>query len=329
MTGPKRISDRESAYMSDFSAPAKPEATASLTANAGAPAAGSPKAPMALVGLIALTVAAFARPLWDLVQLALGSDFYSHTLLIPLVSIYLAWDNRRRVIPSAPQRLWAAAPLLLGAVSLVAFFRAPAADYAVDETKLAYGMVAFVSFVIAANCLTLGRQALRTNLFPLLFLYWMCPFTADLRNGIEAFLQYTSADVSYWLIETSGIPIFRSGLVFEMPTIALEVAPECSGIRSSLVLFITSLVASYLFLKSPWKRTALVLFVIPLGILRNGIRILVLAQLCYRIGPEMIHSWFHRSGGPPLFALSLIPLFALLYLFYRSERRLRPARSSA
>ncbi len=110
-----------------------------------------------------------------------------------------------------------------------------------------------------------------------------------------------------------------------MPTISMHVAPECSGIRSSVVLFIVSLVASYLFLKTPWRRTVLVLLVIPLGILRNGIRILVLAQLCYHIGPEMIKSWFHHSGGPPLFAITLVPLFVLLYLFWRSEKRSEPA----
>ena len=102
-------------------------------------------------------------------------------------------------------------------------------------------------------------------------------------------------------------------------TITLQVAQECCGIRSSWVLFITSLLASYLFLRNPWHRALIVALVIPLGILRNGFRILVLAQLCIHRGPHMIDSDLHHRGGPIFFALSLIPLFLLLWWFRRME----------
>jgi exosortase/archaeosortase family protein len=118
-----------------------------------------------------------------------------------------------------------------------------------------------------------------------------------------------------------GLPYNRDGMFFQMPGILIEVADECSGIRSSYVLFITSLVASYLFLQSPWRRTALVLAVIPLGILRNGFRILVLAWLCVEVNPELIHSFIHHRGGPIFFVLSLVPLIALLWLLRKGEKR--------
>ena len=54
---------------------------------------------------------------------------------------------------------------------------------------------------------------------------------------------------------------------------------------------------------------ALVAFVIPLAILRNGFRILVIGLLCVNVGPQMIHSLIHRRGGPLFFMLSLIPFF--------------------
>jgi exosortase/archaeosortase family protein len=120
------------------------------------------------------------------------------------------------------------------------------------------------------------------------------------------------------MVET---PLVRRGTVFELPGIVLEVAQECSGIRSSWVLFITSLVASHLFLKSPWRRIVLVAFVIPLGILRNGFRILVIGLLCVHVGPHMIDSVIHHRGGPLFFAISLVPLFSLLWCLRRRERR--------
>jgi exosortase/archaeosortase family protein len=79
-----------------------------------------------------------------------------------------------------------------------------------------------------------------------------------------------------------------------------------------------------MFLRSPWRRAVLVLFVIPLGILRNGFRILVIGLLCVNIGPQMIDCPIHHRGGPIFFALSLIPLFLLLWWLRRSERQRCP-----
>ena len=107
------------------------------------------------------------------------------------------------------------------------------------------------------------------------------------------------------MIAATGTPLLREGTVFTLPAIVLEVAEECSGIRSTWVLFITSVVASQMFLTSPWRRLVLVAFVIPLGILRNGFRILTIALLCVKVGPHMVDSVIHHRGGPIFFALSL------------------------
>jgi exosortase/archaeosortase family protein len=123
------------------------------------------------------------------------------------------------------------------------------------------------------------------------------------------------------------VPFLRAGAVFQLPNITIEVAQECSGIRSSWVLLMTSILAANLFLKTSWRRFALVAFVIPLAILRNGFRILVIGLLCVNVGPQMIHSVIHRRGGPVFFVLSLIPLFLLLWWLRKGEIRVRPAES--
>jgi exosortase/archaeosortase family protein len=109
-----------------------------------------------------------------------------------------------------------------------------------------------------------------------------------------------------------------------LPGIALEVGQECSGIRSSLVLFITSLLAGYMFLRTPSRRAILVLAVIPLAILRNGLRIGTIGWLCAHISPDFINSAIHERGGPIFFTLSLIP-FGLLLLVLRKGERVRRA----
>jgi len=64
----------------------------------------------------------------------------------------------------------------------------------------------------------------------------------------------------------------------------------------------------------------LVALVLPLGVLRNAFRIVVIGLLCVNIGPHMIDSAIHRRGGPLFFALSLIPLFLAAMWLHRQER---------
>jgi exosortase C (VPDSG-CTERM-specific) len=157
--------------------------------------------------------------------------------------------------------------------------------------------------------------------FPVAFLIFMVPLPDVAEHWLEAASVVASADAAALFFKLTGTPLLRDGAILALPGITLEVAKECSGIRSSWVLLITSLLASHLFLHSPWRRIVLVAFVIPLGIVRNAFRILVIGLLCVHIGPHMIDSIIHRRGGPVFFALSLVPLFLLLEWLRRQEQR--------
>src|SRR5204863_439719 len=136
---------------------------------------------------------------------------------------------------------------------------------------------------------------------------------------LENALKEASAEVANWLFFISGTPALRTRTVFQLPGISIMVAKECSGIRSSLVLVITSLLAANMFLRNTWRRALLVGAVVPLGLLRNGFRILVISLLCVHIGPEMINSPIHRRGGPVFFVASFVPLFVVLWWLRRRE----------
>src|SRR5262249_10941727 len=157
--------------------------------------------------------------------------------------------------------------------------------------------------------------------FPFVFLFWIVPFPTAVVSWIEVFFQYASAEVADWLLRVLRVPVFREGLYFKLPGIVIEVAQECSGIRSSLVLFIVSLIAGHMFLHERWKRVVLATAVIPLGILRNACRIVTISCLCAYVDAGMIDSPIHRHGGPFFFVLSLIPLVALLWCFWRGLGR--------
>lgn len=161
---------------------------------------------------------------------------------------------------------------------------------------------------------------MRPLAFPFGLLIFMVPFPDVLTGLIEGWLQHGSAVAAGWMFSLSGMVVFQQGLFFHLPSVTLQVAPECSGIHSTIVLLIVSLVAAHFFLRTPWKCVLLCVMVIPLALLRNGFRVFVLGELCEHISPAILDSPIHHHGGPLFFALSLIPLSALLYFLVKSER---------
>ena len=274
-------------------------------------------------GLATLGLAlCFAIPLWDLIRFAATSEFHSYILLIPFISAYLVWLKKGSYPMSSPPASKAAAGFLMaGTLVLIAYWLVlrPRLKPTEDD-YLAVMMISFLLCFLGVCCLFLGREMLRATAFPLGLLVFMVPIPAFAMPPIDTFLQQGSAAAAQGFFTLSGTPLLRNGLAFQLPGINLQVAPECSGIQSSLVLLITGLVASYLFLRTPWKRGLLTLLMIPLGLLRNGFRVFTIGELCVHIGPQMINSPIHRRGGPLFFALSLIPLFILLVWLQKSER---------
>ena len=270
----------------------------------------------------------FGVPLWNLAWFVADSDLYSYILLIPFISLYLAWPKKQNLPPATPSARGAAAGFLTaGTVVLIAYWLVLRSRFKLmEDDYLALMMISFLLFFFGICCLFWGRKILRANAFPLGFLVFMVPMPAVAIGWIDSFLQYGSAAVAHGFFWLSGTPFYQDGLVFQLPDISIQIAPECSGIHSSLVLFITSLLASYIFLQTPWKRATLTLFVIPLALLRNGFRVFTIGELCIHIGPQMINSPIHRKGGPIFFVLSLIPLFILLVVLQRSERAWRKSK---
>ncbi len=291
------------------------------------PAQGLRKNSTRLAGFLSATLilaACFCFPLYELLQLAFTDDLYSAIPLVPLLSLYLVWLKRDLPVSFGSAVKPATAFFTAGFLSLLAYWLALRDRFGPIENYLAINILAFLFFFVGICFLFLGSLFVRAFTFPLALLIFTIPFPEPARHGIELFLQYGSAEFAGMFFHLAGTPFLRDGLNFHLPGCVLQVAPECSGIHSTLVLAITSLLGAWLFLRSPWKRTALVVVVIPLALLRNGFRIFVIGRLCVAYGPQMLASPIHRHGGPLFFALSLVPFFLFL-LFLRKTEQTKPS----
>lgn len=267
-------------------------------------------------------LAVFFPTIIELFRFAWTRDLYSHILLIPFVSIYIGWQDRLDFPPvSEPNRMLGSLVLAAScAIFLVYWFAVRTTDLSIDD-HLAWQTLSLVCCLAAVCLMHFGRATVMALAFPLGLLLFMVPWPVVLVNLIESFFQHTSAVAAALLFKIVGTPFFRDQTYFQLPGINLQVAPECSGIRSSLALFITSIVAGKLFLRSPYLRILFAMAVIPLGIVRNGVRIFTIGELCVHVGPDMIDSPIHHHGGPLFFGISLIPFGILLFFLAKLETK--------
>jgi exosortase len=164
---------------------------------------------------------------------------------------------------------------------------------------------------IGVFVLCYGTKTLQAAAFQLSLLLLMVLLPQVLLERSIFVLQGCSTQAAGILFRLGGVPFFQDGFRFSLPGIDVEVAKQCSGIRSGLALFITSLLMGHIFLRSPWRRLWLVLAAFPITIFKNGLRVVTIYWLMVHPSLASLCVWMHRYGGIPFSFLGL-SLMALL-----------------
>lgn len=256
--------------------------------------------------------------------LALQNDAYTHILLILPISvalIFLGWRSRK----AQPEPNFRAGCTLIVVAALIEFVCGRwgrAGSLAVDE-QLSLGMLAVVTWWIGAFVGCFGPRFSRPSGFPLCFLLWLVPLPEVALNYIVSLLEQGSASAAHLLFAIARVPVTQDGVRLSIPGLTFEVAKECSSIRSSLMLVVTTMVMAHLLLRSPWGKACVILAVIPLSIAKNGLRIFTLSILGVYVDQGFLHGRLHRNGGILFFLLFLAGLFVLLRLVGWAECRTR------
>ncbi len=275
------------------------------------------------IGFSLAALALIYQPLQALMESAKRSDYYSHIVLIPLVTGYLIYSKKKELLGNpSPSYGMGGVLILLGlALYALGFYQATGLNFNDQVASLAFSTVVFWT---GGFILLYGWSAFRKNSFPFLFLIFMIPIPNILLSKIVYALQLASTEVSEALFFLIGVPYQREGFVFHLPGVSIEVAEVCSGIRSSLALFITSILAGHFFLDRFWKKAVLAVVVFPVTIFKNGVRIITLSLLGAYVDPRFLTGGFlHQSGGflffIPALALLGLALWALRRQGYRGE----------
>jgi exosortase len=256
------------------------------------------------------------QPVLSTVKLALSNDAYTHILLILPVALALLLAERGSVFSSGDR--WTGWVLLSGALLLrgIAFW---SANHLSASDALSVSILALVLWWIGSAVTCFGLASIRSHLFATCFLFLLIPLPDRIVNWIIEALQNGSAVAAGWLFRLAYVPVARQGIILSIPGLDIEVARECSSIRSSMMLVVVTLLLAHLFLYSRWRKFLLVLAVIPLSVLKNAIRIFAIAELATRVDPSYLDGKLHRHGGILFLTLSILATLVLLWGLRETE----------
>jgi len=272
------------------------------------------------LSLVALSMA--YGPLRSLLRVYNDGEYHTHMVLIPLISGYFILTQRRKIfLDFRAYSFWPGAALLAGALIFYFTGKTYEGELSRDDFTAIVTTAALI-FWIGGFIFLYGYTSFKRSAFPFLFLIFMIPIPSALTAHAIYLLKAGTAEMVNIVFRLAHIPYVREGFVFRLPNIAIEIADECSGIRSSIALIITAVIASHMFLGTTWKKAVLVCTSIPMVIIKNTFRIATLSLLANFVDKKFItQSFLHHSGGIVFYMPALGLMWAIMLLLRKGEKK--------
>lgn len=224
------------------------------------------------------------------------SDTYAHGFFVPLVTAWLVWRSRARlrVEPIYPD--WRAVPVL----GLVGFGWLLARLASAQVLEL-YFFVAMVPVLIWG---ILGKRVVRVLFFPLAFLFLAVPFGDIL---IPPLINFT-ADFTVAALQATGVPVYREGNFFSVPSGNWSVVEACSGLRYLIASFTLGTLYAYLTFRRTTTRLLFVALAIIVPIFANGVRAYMIVMIAHLSSMRLAVGVDHLIYGWIFFGMVMLVL---------------------
>lgn len=257
------------------------------------------------MGLFVLIFILIFLPTWQsLFNAWSSSDDYSHGFLIVPLSLYFAWQKRDELRAATVKPSWLALPL-----PLFSLFLYVVSQYAEIWTLAPLAMILFMA---SSVYFIFGIHVFKISIFPLFLLFFMVPIPAQIYATLTIPLQLFVTKMTVLISAMMGIPILHEGNVIYLPEHTLQVVQACSGLRSIMSLLTLGIVIAYFSLRSNLLRTILFVFAIPIAILVNIIRVLLMIIAFYYYNFDLAEGTIHTAFGAAIFGLAIV-----LFLLFR------------
>jgi exosortase len=269
--------------------------------------------------LAAITIAIYAGVVAKLVNDWYTNPDFSHGFLVPLFSAYLLW-TKRDVLRRTPMRpSWMGVSLVVASIFMLFL--------GVYGAELFLSRISLIMLLGGLIWTLAGKAILKELRFPLLVLLLAVPLPAVVYNQITFPLQILASKFASATLPLFGVPVLRDGNIIQLPSISLEVAEACSGIRSLMSLLTAAIFYGYFLERSPKRRVILALASLPIAVFANGVRILGTGLAVQYWDPKKALGFFHEFSGWLIFVVCLFCLY-LLHTAMQLQQRLQQRRSA-
>lgn len=269
-----------------------------------------------------LGICIFAGTLKGLISMSVQSELYSYIPLIFAITCYLLVSGRKKIFDDPAYSFGYGALVLILSLAAGAAGLKRAALLGPND-YLSVMTFSFWLFLTGTFLVFFGARALVRAIFPLAMLLFIIPLPELVLDNITGFLQSASFTAARLIFNTLGFFPLTHGFEFKFPELTIEVASQCSGIRSSTVLVILSLLLGNLMLRSTLNRILLVVFAILIAIFKNGVRIAAITLGTIYVDPRIIRGPVHKAGGIPVFILAFAMLSIVVLIMKKLEGRNR------
>lgn len=248
---------------------------------------------MSVIGLLYWETAAAMVGIWS------RSDTFAHGYLVLPISLWLVWRQRQVLAALTPSpQPWVLLPLLLvGAVWMLA-------DLVAVNAASQFALVGLLVMAVPAM---LGLEVASAILFPLLFLFFAVPFGEFL---LPVLMEYT-ANFTVTALRLSGIPVYREGLQFVIPSGNWSVVEACSGVRYLIASFMVGTLFAYLNYRSTRRRIVFMGISIVVPVLANWSRAYMIVMLGHLSGNTIAVGVDHLIYGWLFFGVVITIMFLI------------------
>lgn len=257
------------------------------------------QAGVALALTLAVWLALYYPTLWSMVQIWARSDTFAHGFVVPPLVLWLLWRQRAQLAQRMPQ----AAPALLPLVALLGLL------WLLGELAAANALAQWSVVALLLLCVPvlLGLQVARSLLFPLLFLFFAVP----LGEFLLPLLMEWTADVTVLALRLSGLPVYREGRNFVIPSGNWTVVEACSGVRYLIASFMVGSLFAYLSYQSWQRRLVFMLVSLLVPVLANWMRAYLIVMLGHLSGNRLAVGVDHVLYGWLFFGVVIALMFVV------------------
>jgi len=265
---------------------------------------------------MALALTAMAAAYWAVVHGMvldwMHDENNSHGFIVPLVSGYMVWKTRDRLLEQQVRpNAWGLALAAFGTAMLIAGWLA---------TEYFTMRVSLLVVLAGSGLYWFGPRVMAVLAGPLAYMVLMVPIPAIAYDAAAFPLKLFVTKFSVTAMKAMGIMVTREGNVMMFPNITLEVVNACSGLRSLTSLLAVGLAYVILFVRGTWVRVALVALIFPIALAANMVRVIGTGVLAQYFGAAAAEGFFHEFAGLVIFLTSLALLMGAHKLLSRWSR---------